>query len=84
MISYDTIKQKISSFTKLPVENIADTQPLSSLVADSFILVELMLTLQEEYAISLSQEEMESIVNVNDLIHLIQQKTLTNESLSIA
>lgn len=84
MITDDIIKQKISELTKLPVDSIEDEKPLTSLVADSFVLVELMLTLQEEYSIFLSQDEMENILNIRNLLDLIRQKHTETQSLSIA
>ena len=84
MISRHSIKQKIANFTKQPIDNIEDEKPISALVADSFMLVELMLTLQEEYSISLSQAEMENIITIHNLIRFIQQKTEDKISISIA
>jgi acyl carrier protein len=69
---------------KFPVNKVSDDKPLTELVADSFIFVELLLTLQEEFAVELSQEDLENVHVVSDLLHLLRRKLPTGGLVSEA
>lgn len=70
-INKDVIKGKLASFLKIPVNRIEDSTRIKGIVPDSFMLVELLIELQEEYDIRLMQSDVESIDTVSDLIELI-------------
>ena len=69
------IKQKLADFTKIPLARIEDHVEITDLVSDSFMLVEMMLLLQEEFTIELEQEDLEDVITVAHLVNLVQEKT---------
>jgi acyl carrier protein len=68
------IKQQLAEFTKIPVERIEDDAAITDLVSDSFMLVEMLLLLQDHFAIELEQEDLEEVISVSQLVNLINQK----------
>jgi acyl carrier protein len=50
---------------------------LKELVTESFILIELVISLQEELDIVLLHEEFESVRTVQDLLSLVESKLQT-------
>ena len=47
---------------------------LADLVPSSFSLIELLIELQEEHGIRLSQEDLRGLVTVGDLVALVESK----------
>lgn len=78
-MSEATIMKLISEFTKLPEDKFTGTSHLIGLVSDSFILVELMLSLQEDLCITLSQQDLDNVRTVNDLISAIKLLTANTQ-----
>lgn len=76
------IRQRLAEHTKFPLSKVTDDKLLTELVADSFIFVELLLTLQEDFGIELSQEDLEHVHVVGDLLHLLRRKLPNGEALS--
>lgn len=70
----ETIKTKISEFAKIPLSKIEDNKEITELVADSFMLVEMMLNLQEEFEIELEQEDLVDVKTVLDMVSMVQDK----------
>jgi acyl carrier protein len=68
------IKQQLAAFTKIPVERIKDDAEITDLVADSFMLVEMLLLLQDHFSIELEQEDLEEVVTVAQLVNLVRNK----------
>lgn len=75
MINREQIRQQLAGFIRFPVDIVTDDKTLTELVADSFVLIELMLTLQEELGIELVQEDLEKVYVVSDLLNLIMIKS---------
>jgi len=72
--SKQTLMQTLSKFTKIPVEHIHLDREITELVADSFLLIELMLNLQESLGVDLEQEDLEEVHTVGDLLNLLEQR----------
>jgi acyl carrier protein len=68
------VKGKLAEFAQIPVDRVDDSVHVTDLVADSFVLVEMMLLIQDEFNIELEQEDLEEVVTVAELVNLIQQK----------
>ncbi len=81
MLNRDQVRQQLAEFIKFPVSSVTDDKKLTELVADSFVLIELMLTLQEDLNIELVQEDLENIYRVSDLLDLILLKSITDDTL---
>lgn len=69
------IKQKAADFLGVPVARLRDSDELSGIVPDSFMLVELLIELQEEYGIRLVQEDLTNVKTVGELTGLILSRT---------
>ncbi len=65
------VKEQVADFLKISVNRMDDTMQLRSIVPDSFMLVELLIRLQEEYGMRLGQADLETISTVSDLTELI-------------
>ena len=68
------VKQALAKFLKLPADQIADTMELKGLVRDSFMLVELLIELQEEFGVRLCQTDAEQLHTVAELTGLIAER----------
>ncbi len=61
----------MAKFLRVPVEKLGDDQVLTELVTDSFVLVEMVIHLQEEFGVRFGQEELKGVRTVGDLTRLI-------------
>jgi acyl carrier protein len=73
----ESVKRKIADFLKVPAQQLRDDALLSRLIADSFVVVELLVDLQEQFGIHLRQEELEKVQTVGHLVALIAAKADT-------
>ena len=55
-------------------ESITDDAVLSTLVSSSFVLVELVIELQEEFGVRFQQVDMNGVTTVGQLIALIESR----------
>lgn len=76
MISQDMVIQYIASFVKLPTHKIQPDMHINDIVADSFLLVEMVLSLQEDFNILLDSDDFVGIESIADLTTLVQNKCL--------
>ena len=72
--SAERVSIKLAELTKRNVKDIGADKPLRELVHDSFALVEVMVDLQEEFGLQLSQEDFADVVTVGDLTALIESR----------
>jgi acyl carrier protein len=68
-------KETMSEIIKQPVDRLGDDVLLSNLVTDSFLLVDMVIELQEEFAVFLVQEDLKTVKSVGDLIELFDAKS---------
>ncbi|HEY8024333.1 MAG TPA: acyl carrier protein [Burkholderiaceae bacterium] len=80
--SKNAIKDKIAAFLKIPPSRIDDEMPLKGIVPDSFMLVELFIELQEDYAIRLDQSDVEGIATVADLTTLVAERAAASATVA--
>lgn len=73
-MTIEVIKERMATFLKVPVSRIEDSMPLQEVVADSFMMVELLIELQEEYAIRLDQADLKDVATVSELTALIKER----------
>ncbi len=69
------IYKEIARLTHRKLETIQDDVPLRNLVAESFVLIEIMIELQETYGVIIQQQDMLGIQTVGDLVQLVLSKT---------
>ena len=74
----EKIRAKIAGFVNQPSGKITDDRILTELVAESFLLVELVIELQEEFHARLMQEDLRSVKTVGDLISTVEKKQVSN------
>jgi acyl carrier protein len=65
----------MGSIIKQPVERLKDDAVLTDLVTDSFVLVDMVIELQEEFDVFVVQDDLKSVKTVGQLIALFDQKS---------
>jgi acyl carrier protein len=73
----DQVREHVSKILKVPVSRLNDETSLSDLVTDSFVLVDMVIELQEEFDILLVQEDLKNVKTVGELVHLFESKAKT-------
>jgi acyl carrier protein len=68
------VNQAIAEVLRLPVERVVDGARLSDLVTDSFVLVELVVELQELFGVHFLREDLTDVLTVADVVSLIGQR----------
>ncbi len=72
-VSVEKIKEIIAEKLEIGIEQITDDAKfIDDLGADSLDVVELIMTLEDEFEIEISDEEAEKIVTVGDAINFIK------------
>jgi acyl carrier protein len=71
MMTKDAVKEKIAGFLKQPISRMQDDRLLTDLVVESFILVEMIIELQDEFGVRLVQEDMKYVKTVGELTQLL-------------
>jgi len=74
MVDRESVKQKLAAFLKQPVARLSDDVLLSDLVADSFVLVEMVIELQEEFGVRFVQEDLKGVKTLGDLTALFESR----------
>jgi acyl carrier protein len=68
------LTDKIAEITRRPREDVRTERLLRELVQDSFSLVEMVIELQEEFAVQVSQSDFAGVVTVGDLMALFESR----------
>ena len=68
------VNQAIAEVLRLPAERVVDEARLSDLVTDSFVLVELVVELQELFGVHFVREDLTDVLTVGDVVGLIGQR----------
>ncbi len=69
-VTEQDIKAKIAELLKVPEERVEDKTVLKELVTDSFLLVEMVIELQEVFHVRLVQDDLREVQTVTDLTSL--------------
>jgi acyl carrier protein len=77
MASRETIRGEIAKFVKRPVAKIGDGVALLDLVQESFVLIEMVIDLQETFSVRFGQEDLSAVKTVGDLIDLVERRDRT-------
>lgn len=70
----EAVRTLIVEILDLPTEKAGDTTELASLVHNSFLLVELIIELQETFDVRFGQAEMQAVRSIGQLIDLFVQE----------
>jgi acyl carrier protein len=74
----DSVKAFMAKELNIPVSKLADDSVnLTDLVHESFILIELVIALQEEFKVRLVQEDLQEVKTLGQLIDVLQKKKLS-------
>jgi len=74
MLDKNAVKEKMASFLRVPISRLEDEAPLTHLVAESFVLVEMVIELQEEFGVRLVQEDLKGVKTVGDLAQVLESR----------
>ena len=66
----EIIRNRMAEILTLPLSSIEDQARLADLVPSSFLLVELIIDLQEEFEVRFGQAEMRDVNTVGQLLDL--------------
>ena len=71
MSGREEIRGAIARFLKKPIERVTDGTMLVDLVQESFVLVEMVIELQETFGVRFGQAELSNVKSVGELIELV-------------
>jgi len=74
MIDPEAVRGRIATFLRLQPGKAVDGAVLTDLVTESFVLVQLVIDLQEEFGIRLSGEGLREVRTVGDLITTVTSR----------
>lgn len=74
MLDNNKIKARISEVLNVPLEKVTDDVALQDLVMDSFILIDMVIDLQNSFQVRLDQEDLIPVKTVGDLLSVLQRK----------
>jgi acyl carrier protein len=69
--TFELVAERISITSDVPVESLRPDTTLNDLALDSFLLVEMVVDLQEEFDAIFSQEALQRVVTIADLVDLL-------------
>lgn len=64
----------MAHFLKQPISRLEDETELTTLVAESFVLVEMVIELQEEFGVRFVQEDLKNVKSVGQLTQLFASR----------
>ncbi len=67
-VTPEAIKQRMARILKLTVPDLRDEASLTDLVTDSFLLVEMVVELQDDLGTRLVQDDLKDVKTVGDLV----------------
>ena len=75
MQNREAVKDMMATYLNLPREQFREeSMNLTDLVQESFILIELVIELQEQFKIRLHQEDLTDVKTLGNLLDVVQQK----------
>ena len=73
-VTADKVKAKMAGLLRQPIERLKDDAVLTELVSQSLLLIEMVIELQEEFAVRLVQDDLKDVKTVGDLTRLIETR----------
>jgi acyl carrier protein len=71
-ITFEAVAERISQVLSVPVERLTPDTTLADLAADSFLIVEMVIDLQEEFDSIFTQTELRKVTNLSELVSLLR------------
>lgn len=70
-VTPEIVKSRISSSLRVPLAKLGDGALVTDVVTESFAIVEMVIDLQEEFAIKLGQEDLKTIKTFGALAKIV-------------
>ena len=70
----ETVKARMAEVLGSTPDRIRDDSALTDLVNSSFLLVEMVIELQEEFDVRFQQSDLAEVVNVGELLDLVESR----------
>ena len=78
-MTLDKVKQLLSEQLNVPAEKIlAESRVIEDLGADSLDVVEMLMTLEDNFNVTVTDDESINLKTVGDIVKLIDSKTAKN------
>jgi len=78
-MTLDKVKQLLAEQLNIPAEKIkAESRVIEDLGADSLDVVEMLMTLEDNFNVTVTDEESVNLKTVGDIVKLIDSKTAKN------
>lgn len=74
-VKAQAVKEAMAKFLRLDISKLDDSRALLDLVSESFILVEMVIDLQEDFGIRLGQKDLDGVQSVGQFVQLIVSRT---------
>jgi acyl carrier protein len=74
MLNAQNLKNRIAEVLAVKSEQVQDAALLQELVVDSFILIDMVIDLQNTFGVRLNQEDLVEVKTVGDLVAVILGK----------
>ena len=68
------VLDRIAEVLHRPIGSVSLNADLSTVAADSFVLVEMVIELQDEFGVRFDHEDMANLRTVGDVVELVQQR----------
>ncbi len=72
VITFEDVAERISATLSIPVSELKPKTTLHDLAADSFLLVEMVIDLQEEFDVMFTQTQLREVADLGDLVDLLR------------
>ena len=73
-VARPAITAKIAEVLRLPEGKVTEDMSLQDLTVDSFVLVELVVELQEEFGVHFVQEDLPAVKTIGDVVRLVNER----------
>ena len=70
----DDLRQRMARFLNVPEVRLEDSALLSDLVADSMLLVNMIIELQEDLGVRIVQDDLRNVNTIGDLVQVFEAK----------
>jgi len=70
----ERVRSAIASFLRLAPEKVRDEAVLTDLVRESFVLVEMVIELQETFDVRFGQDDLRAVRTAGDLVELVTSR----------
>lgn len=79
-MTFEKVKKLLAEQLNIPVEKITEnSKVIDDLGADSLDVVEMLMTLEDEFNVTVTDEESVTLKTVGDIVKLIDKKTKKNK-----